>query len=444
MLPQTQYAKSPGGLIAYQVLGDGPRDLVYLSGSTSHVDVRWESPLFARFLERLASFSRLIMFDRRGTGVSDPIELGTLPTWEEWSEDLRVVMDAANSDRAAVFGVLDASLMAMLFAASHPDRTTALVLGNATARAVAAEDYPEGVSQDVVDALLQMIETSWGTEEYAVLTSPSIASDAKARAWFAKYMRASASPRMTAAQWRSAASQDVRAILPTIRVPTLVLHSSGFQLIPLEQGRYLADHIPGARFVEVEGADSSFAFGNADAVTDAIEEFLTGVRRQPDPDRVLATVLFTDLVESTRRAADLGDRHWSRLLDRHDELARSEIESSRGRIWKTTGDGLLATFDAPGRAIHCALRIDEAIKGLDLKMRAGLHSGEVELRGNDVGGIAVNIAARVSTLAKEGEVLVSSTVKDLVAGSGIEFDDRGAHALKGVPGEWRVFAVVES
>jgi class 3 adenylate cyclase len=441
MAPETRYATGLEGLIAYQVVGDGPRDLVYLSGFTSHVDVRWESPQFARFQDRLASFSRLILFDRRGTGASDPVPLDALPTWEEWADDLRVVMDAAGSERAAIFGVLDAGPMAILFAAAHPHRTTALILGNTSAKGIKADDYPHGISPEIVEATGDVIEKEWGTEEFAMRGSPSLAADPRERAWFAKYMRAGATPRAAAAQYRFAAHRDLRTVLPTITVPTLVLNRRGFEFVPIEQGRYLADHIPGAKFVELDGADSALAFGDSDSVLDSIEEFLTGVRRQPDPDRVLATVLITDLVDSTHRAAQLGDRKWRELLTQHDEVARSQIENHRGKLWKMTGDGVLATFDAPGRAIRCALSLDDSLNGIGLPMRAGLHSGEVELRGDDVGGIAVHLASRVSALAGAREVLVSRTVTDLVAGSGIRFSDRGAHSLKGVPGQWQIYLV---
>ena len=442
MPPETRYATSPGGLIAYQVMGDGPIDLVYMSGGTSHIDVRWESPVFARFFERLASFSRLILFDRRGTGASDPIPLDATPTWEEWADDLRAVLDAAGSERAAIFATLDGGPMAMVFAATQPERITALILGNTTAKLIATDDYPFGLSSEQYEAWLKLAEDGWGTEGFAESVSPSLAADPRMRAWFAKYMRASASPRTYVAQTRAIATLDVREVLSSIRVPTLVLHRRDLALLP-QSGRYLAEHIPGAKLVEIAGSDSILFHGpDADLVIDSVEEFLTGARRVPEPDRVLATILFTDLVGSTSRAAEMGDRKWRQLLDQHDELARAEIERSRGRLLKTTGDGVLATFDAPGRAIRCTLALREAIQSLGLSMRAGLHSGEVELRGDDVGGIAVVIAARVSALADAEEVLVSRTVADLVAGSGIHFGDRGAHSLKGVPGEWQLLHVM--
>ena len=443
MQAETRYAEGHGGLIAYQVVGSGPRDLVYLSGSTSHVDARWESQQFSSFSERLASFSRLVTFDRRGSGASDPVPSQRMPTWEEWADDLRAVMDAVGSQRAAVFAVLDAGPMAMLFAATYPERATALVLGNTAARFLLAGDYPYGMTMEFAEAYVRFVENQWGTEEFAAAASPSIAADTGARRWFAKYMRASASPRGAAAQIRSAIDLDLRGVLPSIRVPTLVLHARDFAVVEVGHGRYLAEHIPDARLVEIAGSDSAFAFGDADATLDAVEEFLTGVRPAPEPDRVLATVLFTDLVDSTSRAAELGDHRWRSILDRHDELARGEVERHRGQLWKTTGDGILATFDAPGRAIRCAVGIREALRDLDLVMRAGLHAGELELRSGDVGGIAVHIASRVAALAGAGEVVVSRTIADLVGGSGVRFGAQGARALKGVPGEWDLYLVEE-
>lgn len=439
MPPETQYANGPRGQIAYQVLGEGEFDLVYISGATSHIDVRWESPSSTRFLERLASFSRLITFDRRGVGASDPIPLDEPPNWEDWAEDLTVVMEAAGSERASIVALLDGAAMALLFAATHPERTRALVLGNASARLLEAPDYPQGISAQAGAALRDLIGKGWGTEEFALLTQPGLVSDERERKWFAKFMRAGASPRMAEMQLGSLMEADLRPILPSVQVPTLVLHRKGFQMIPIEQGRFLADQLADARFVELEGADASLALGDSEAVLDAVEEFLTGERRQPDLDRVLATLLITDLVGSTERASELGDRKWREVLARHDELAKTQIESHRGRLWKMTGDGVLATFDAPGRAIRCALGLDKALSELGLRMRAGLHTGEVELRGNDVGGIAVHLAARLCTLAGAGEALVSRTVTDLVTGSGIRFRERGVHSLKGVPGEWQVY-----
>ncbi|MBW3588817.1 MAG: adenylate/guanylate cyclase domain-containing protein [Actinobacteria bacterium] len=441
MIPETRYAKGPDGLIAYQIIGDGPPDLVYLTGATSHVDGRWESPAYAHFHRRLASFSRLILFDRRGVGASDPVALEALPTWEEWSEDLTVVMDAAGSERAAIFAMIDGSAMAIPFTASHPDRTSALILGNATARWRKSEDYPQGLDTETAESILRLIASGWGTEGLAIVSQPGLADNAQERAWFAKYMRACASPTVADALLRSAGEVDLRQILPSISVPTLILHRREFELIPIDQGRYLAEHIQGARLIELGGSDGNFVYADSDTVAGAIEEFLTGVRPMPDPDRVLATVLITDLVDSTRQASDHGDRKWAELLNRHDDISRNLIEDHRGRVWKMTGDGVLATFDAPGRAIRCALNLHESLGRVGLSLRAGLHSGEIELRAGDIGGIAVNLAARVTALAGPGEVLVSRTVADLVAGSGIRFEGRGTFGLKGIPGDWQLFSV---
>jgi class 3 adenylate cyclase len=441
MQPETRYAAGSEGLIAYQVVGEGPIDVVYLSGSTSHVDARWEIPAFSKFSLRLASFSRLVHFDRRGNGASDPVSLDPVPTWEEWADDLRVVMDAVGSEQAAVFAVLDAGPMAMLFAATYPDRVSALILANTTARWLAAEDYPHGLTREFAEAYVKLVEERWGTEDFAALVSPSLARHPHARMLFARYMRASASPRVAAAQVRPVLELDLRSVLPTIRAPTLVLHRRDFVFASVEHARYLAEHVRGAKLFELDGADSALPFGDADPALDAVQEFLTGVRQLPDPDRLLATVLFTDLVSSTARAAKLGDRRWRELLDQHDQLVRREVEHFRGHLWKATGDGALATFDAPGRAIRCALSIREALGELDLEMRAGAHAGEVELRNGDVGGIAVHIAARVAASAAPQEVLVSRTVADLVAGSGIALTARGTRVLKGVPGKWKLYTV---
>ena len=439
--PTTRYADGGRGLIAYQVVGDGPIDLVYLTGSTSNVDVRWEQPEAAEFLERLASFSRLILFDRRGTGVSDRTATDAFPTWEEWADDLRVVLDVVGSERAAIFTMLDAGPMAMLFAASHPDRTTALVLGNTSARYAADDDYECGLPPAVVDHAVTRIEATWGTESAAVAVSPSIAGNEGFIAWLAKYMRASATPTATAAQWRSVYDSDFRPVLPSIQVPTLVLSRERYVPATADMGRYLAEHIPNATFVLLPGSDSMYYSVGSEAILDAVEEFLTGAPPHSEPDRVLATVLFTDVVESTRQAAAMGDKKWRRTLDEHDAITRREIERHRGRLIKLTGDGTVATFDAPGRAIRCALALRTATSGLGLQLRSGLHTGEVELRGEDIGGISVHTAARVGAAADAGEVLVSRTVVDLVAGSSFTFADRGEHELKGVPGTWRLFTV---
>jgi class 3 adenylate cyclase len=439
-VPETRYARSGGYHIAYQTLGERPPDVAYLSGWFSHIEARWEVQPWATFMRRIASFGRLIQLDKRGIGLSDPAPLQSLPTLEEWMDDLRAVLDAVESERAAILGWGDSGPMAMLFAATYPDRTSALVLADTYARLVRAPDYPIGMPQRLIDWTLNFNEATWGTGEQNYWFAPDMNDDLRAE--LARYERHAASPGYSAAVRRSVFELDVRHVLPSIQVPTLVLHHTDGVGVRVGHGRYLAEHIPGARYVELPGADSTMVAGpDREQILDEIEEFLTGVRPVPAVDRILATVLFTDVVDSTKHAAERGDRAWRELLERHRELVRRQLERHRGREVVTTGDGFLATFDGPARAIQCAGAIIQGSRALGMEIRAGLHTGEVELMGEDVGGIAVHIGARVSALAGSGEVLVSSTVKDLVAGSGIEFEDRGAHELKGVPGEWRLFAV---
>lgn len=436
--PETRYVRVGDDRVAYQVLGEGP-DIIYFSGMLSHVDIRWEDPSFAGFLRRIASFSRFISFDRRGSGVSDSLPAGRSPTWEEWVDDVRAVLDDVGSERACVFAVNDGGPTGILFAASHPDRTSAMVLANATARYVAADDYPEGLPREAADATLRVIEEQWGTEGFGRLAVPSRRDDPVFLRWYAKFQRAGIRPREAASYLRAIMNLDARHALPAIRVPTLVLHTSGNPVIPIAQGRRMAAGIAGARFMELPGTDLSVWTEHMGLVTDAVEEVVTGIRRGPEPDRVLATVLFSDIVDSTQRAATLGDRRWRELLGAHEDVARGAVAAFRGRLVKMTGDGLLATFDGPTRAIHCAAEIRARMKGLGLQVRLGLHTGEVELLEDDVGGIGVHIAARVMAEAASQEIVATGTVKDLVVGSEIEFSDRGVRTLKGVPGEWRLF-----
>ena len=440
MQPETRYARTKDGHVAYQVIGHGPRDLVFIPSWANNIDVMWEEPSLARFLRRLASFSRLLCFDKRGTGVSDPVPLAALPTLEEWMDDVRSVMDAAGSKRAALFGHAEGGAMAMLVAATYPERTSALVLMDAYARYLRDVDYPWGFPADRVPRTLRWLEDTWGVGGVDFL-APSLADDPRFWRWCARYERLSNAPRAAATMYAAHFERDLRAVLPSIRVPTLVLHRAGNRNIRVGHGRYLGEHIAGAKYVEVRGADALFYVGETETVLDEIEEFLTGVRPVPESGRVLATVLFTDIVASTARSAQIGDRRWKDLLDRHDTLIRRELERHRGRLVKTTGDGVLATFDGPARAIRCAQAIATSVKALGIEVRAGLHTGEVELRGDDVTGLGVYIAARVMDVAGAGEVVVSSTVKDLVAGSGHRFADRGTYDLRGVPGHWRLFAV---
>ena len=445
MAPETAYAKTPGGHhIAYQVLGDGPLDLIYVHG-VSHLDGQWEDPHYARFLRRLASFSRLILFDMRGTGLSDPVPLSDLPTLEEWTSDIDAVMAAVGTSRVALVGANDGGPMATFFAASHPDRTSALVLVGTSARMTRDDDYPEGYRPEDIEPLMAGILETWGRQPgrtFVAAASPADADDEAVADWWVRYQKQAASPGTALAIFRMNTAIDVRHVLPTISIPTLVLHGADDVLTPAAQTEYLARHIPGARHVEVPGIGSWC--WRTDGVAIEIQEFLTGVRDVPEPERVLATIVFTDIVGSSKRASDLGDRRWRDLLDEHDDIVQRQLERFGGRSIKGTGDGVLATFSGPARAVRCAMAIREGLRRIGLEVTAGVHVGEIELRGVDVGGIAVHIAARVQALAQPGEVLVSRTVVDLVAGSGIEFEDRGEHELKGVSRSWRVFAALAS
>jgi pimeloyl-ACP methyl ester carboxylesterase len=439
-VPETRYTKSGDVHIAYQVLGDGPLDLVFVPGFVSHLEYQWEEPSSARVLRRLASFARLIRFDKRGTGLSD--RGGPVPTLEQRMDDVRAVMDAVGSRRAALLGVSEGGPMSLLFAATHPDRTSALVLYGSYARRAWAPDHPWGRTEADMSALFERMDREWGGPVGIETWAPSRAHDERYLRWWSNYLRLSASPGGAIDVMRMNMQIDVRHVLPAIRVPTLVLHRTGDRLTMVEQARYMARAIPGARLVELAGDDHSPFTGDQDAIVGEIEEFLTGIRHSPEEsDRVLATVLFTDIVNSTARAAALGDRRWREILSQHHEAVRRELERFRGKEIDTAGDGFLAVFDGPARAIRCAGRIVDAVRSVGLDVRAGLHTGECELVGDKVSGIAVHIGARVAALAAPGEVLVSSTVKDLVAGSGLAFEPRGAHTLKGVPGEWAVFAV---
>ncbi|HEV8564683.1 MAG TPA: adenylate/guanylate cyclase domain-containing protein [Actinomycetota bacterium] len=441
--PQTNYAKSGDVHIAYQVAGDGPLDLVYVPGFVSNVEEVWEEPHAKKFLERLASFSRLILFDKRGTGLSDPVPIADLPTLEQRMDDLRAVMDAAGSERAALLGHSEGGVMSVLFAATYPDRTVALITLGTFAKRVWSADYPWAPTPEERALDYTEIERSWGREIDLDVYAPSMVGDRAFALWFAGYFRRSASPQAAIALLKMNTQADIRHVLPAVRVPTLVMNRVGDLDVNVEEARYIAARIPGAKLVELSGADHTMWVGETGPLLDEIEEFLTGVRRGPDPDRVLATLLFTDIVGSTERAAALGDRAWSELIERHHALVRSNLARYRGREVDTAGDGFLATFDGPARAVRCAAASVDAVRDLGLEIRAGVHTGEVEMAGEKVRGVAVHIGARVASLATAGEVLVSNTVKDLVAGSGIEFAERGRHELKGVSGQWQLYAVAE-
>jgi len=437
--PETRYARSGDIHIAYQTTGRGPCDVVLVPGFVSHVEYQWELPRWARNLERLASFSRLICFDKRGTGLSD--RMASIPTLEERMDDVRAVMDAVGSNRAALFGISEGGPMSVLFAATYPARTSALILYGSFARRVWAPDYPWAPTVEESNRHIEVIERDWGGPVRIDVVAPSGVNDEAFRRWYANYRRLSASPGAAVEAIRMNMQIDVRRVLPTVQVPTLVLHVTGDRSVHIGNARYLAQHIPGARLVELPGEDHMPLFGNGDTIVDEIQEFLTGIRpdHEAHDDRVLATILFIDIVGSTERAAALGDRRWRQTLEQYYSLARRELERFRGREVDTAGDGLFAAFDGPGRAIRCAWQIRGAARTIGLELRTGLHTGECELVGTKIGGIAVHIGARVAAHAAPGEVLVSNTVRDLVAGSGIGFESRGIHALKGVPGEWPLF-----
>jgi pimeloyl-ACP methyl ester carboxylesterase len=438
---ETRYARSGDVSIAYQVVGDGPFDLVYVPGWVSNIELMWDEPDYAAFLERLASFSRLIIFDKRGTGLSDPVPLDQLPTLEERMDDVRAVMDAVGSERAALLGHSEGGNMCVLFSATYPDRTRALVLIGCYAKRVPSEDYPWAPAVADREREIEDTERRWGSLDLYRALAPSKANDEVFERWVGRYFRQSASPKAAAALLRMNTKIDVREILPAIRVPTVLIYRTHDSDVDVDEGRYIADRIPGARFVELPGADHMMWTGDPAAILDEIEEFLTGVRRGPEPDRVLATVLFTDVVGSTELATRLGDRAWRDLLARHHAAVRRELDRWRGREVDTAGDGFLATFDGPARAIRCAVAAVASVRGLGMEIRAGVHTGEVEVANGDLRGIAIHIGSRVSGLAGPSEVLVSRTVADLVAGSGIVLVDRGEHELRGVPGSWQVYAV---
>jgi pimeloyl-ACP methyl ester carboxylesterase/class 3 adenylate cyclase len=441
--PKTEYTKSGDIHIAYQVKGDGPLDVIFIAGFVSHLEQNWEMPAQARFLDRLASFSRLILFDKRGMGLSD--RGSQIFTLEQRMDDVRAVMDAVGTERAALFGVSEGGPMSVLFAATYPERTTALVMYGSYSRRSWAPDHAFGLKDDQWEAIFDGIENHWGTPVGLNLDiwAPSVAQDEGFRRLTSDYLRRAASPGAALAVMRMNQEIDVRHVLPTVRTPTLILHRTGDRVINVEQSRYMARQIPGAKLIEFPGNDHFFSVGDSDAITDEVEEFLTGVRPRPEPDRVLATVMFTDIVSATETAASMGDRQWRELLQNHHTLVRRELSRYHGREIDTAGDGFFATFDGPARAIRCACAIRDAITSLGITIRAGLHTGECEMMGEKIGGIAVHLGARVVAEARSGEVLVSSTVKDLVAGSGLRFIDRGVHTLKGIPGDWNLFAVEE-
>jgi class 3 adenylate cyclase/alpha-beta hydrolase superfamily lysophospholipase len=440
LAPKTQFARSGDVNIAYQVVGEGPLDLVLVLGFATHVEVLWELPEYARFIERLTSFARVIVFDKRGMGLSD--RPSVLSTFEQQHDDVRAVLDAVGSKRPALLGFTEGGPMCLLFAATYPERTTALVLLSSYAKGTRTPDYPFGGTPEVQEKLMKKITAQWGREPFLVQAqAPSRAGDAAFERWFWKLQRYSQSPGAALAWYGLTTEIDIRHVLPVIRVPTLILHRTGDRIMDVGHSRFMAQQIHQAKYVELPGADNFPGSGDMESILDEIEEFLTGVRPATVHDRVLATVMLTDIAGATEIAARLGDRKWRDVLEAHHRVVRAELNRFGGREVDTAGDGFFATFDGPGRAIHCASAISQGIRSLGLEVRVGLHTGECEMIAAKVGGIAVHIAARVAAQARPGEVLATSTVKDLVVGSPIQFADRGAAMLKGVPGEWHLFAV---
>ena len=440
--PTTQFAKAGDDLVAYQTMGTGPVDLFFMLGwGATGVASLGEHPAVSRFFRRLMSFSRVILFDRRGVGLSDRVD--GLP-FEAAIEDMLAVMNAIGSERAAVLAGGADARVAVMFAAAHPERCAGLITFNGHPASFQDDDYPWGATQETFAVELARMEKQWGDQEMHDMLlaqlAPSVADDPATKAWWRSILH-SGSRREAMANFRAFVAVDVRPLLETLHVPVLVMHRSDDRMASIGASRYMADRIPGARFLELPGADHFPMFGDSDEVVEEVEAFLTGARTVAEADRVLATVLFSDIVGSTERAASLGDRKWRDLLDAHDDLARKRVGEFKGRIVDHAGDGFLAQFDGPARAIRCALSLRDGVSGLGLETRAGVHTGEVEVRGDNIGGIAVHIGARVAAKAAAGEVLVSRTVVDLVVGSTLEFDDRGSHALKGVPGEWQLYAV---
>jgi class 3 adenylate cyclase/pimeloyl-ACP methyl ester carboxylesterase len=440
-VPVPRYARNGNVSLAYDVVGDGERDILVTFGWIGSFQSALEHPAHARWLERLATFGRVIMWDKRGTGLSERLPADRLPTLEERMDDMRVVMDAAGSERAAAVGISEGASLSAVFAASHPDRVTSLVLVGGFARTLEDDGYEWGTSKETAEAFRRRIADTWGDNAGLLkLWAPTVADDPMAQEHWNRTMVFGATPATATAWLEMVEETDIRATLPAISVPTLVLHRTDDRIVRVEHSRYMAEHIPGARYVELPGCDHLWWI-KGDDILDEIEGFLTGTTTAFEPDRVLATVMFTDIVDSTSKAAELGDRRWRDLCDVHDRAVRRLLDRHRGREVKTLGDGFLATFDGPGRAIRCASELREAVRSVGLEVRAGLHTGEVELAGDDITGIAVNIGARVGAQAAASEVLVSQTVKDLVAGSGLEFEDRGEHVLKGVPGPWRLWSL---
>jgi pimeloyl-ACP methyl ester carboxylesterase len=440
--PEVRYAKSEGGAVAYQAVGNESLDLVFLPEWMNNLEMQWDDPRLARFPTRLSTFSRVLMLNMRGIGLSDPLRDDEATTIEQWMDDITAVLDEVGSKRVALFGTGIGGSLAMVFAATYPERTSALVLLNSTARSSAAPDYPFGVDREWRERTQREMRQAWGQAAILQLQAPELAEDKRFRDWYGRFERYGASPGMALAVLRIVHDLDVRHVLPAIQCPVLILHRAGDAIVRVEHGQYLAEHIPGAQYVELAGDGHAYWSGDPDQILAEIQQFLTGAPPVTAVDRVLATVLFTDIVGSTETAARLGDNQWTSLLHEYRLLVRQELDRFRGREVDTAGDGLLATFDGPARGIRCAAAIRDAVRSLGVEIRTGLHTGEVELRGDGIAGIAVHIGQRVQAEADPGEILVSRTVVDLVAGSDIRFEDRGTRSLKGVPAQWNLFAAL--
>jgi pimeloyl-ACP methyl ester carboxylesterase len=440
---ETHYVSTAGGSVAYQVTGDGPIDLVFVPEWWNETESMWDQPMLADVLHRLASFSRLICFDRRGVGISDPIPLGATAVLDDWLDDLRAVMDVVGSRRTVLVGCSGGGPFSVLFAATFPERVSSLILVNSYARLARAPDYPIGIPADFLEQSLEYVHTEWGTGALLDILAPSLVDDVQFRRWWARYQRQSLSPGVAVSIQRMLFEIDVRDVLSVIQAPTLVIHRVDDLFFRVDHARYLAAAIPDARLIELPGSDHVFFAGDADAIVDEIERFATGAQSVVPSSRMLTSLLFTDIVGSTSRAAELGDRAWRTLLDRHHGEVRHELERFRGREVDTAGDGFFATFDGPTHAVRCALRIVEVVRELGLDVRVGVHTGEVEVRRDGLSGVGLHIGARVAAMAEGGEVLVTRTVRDLSAGSGLVYEDRGSHRLKGVPDEWQLFRVQE-
>ncbi len=442
IIPPVRYARTPNGDIAWQTLGEGPRDLLVLGGLVSHLDAMWDFPEAARFYQRLASFCRVILFDRRGSGISEPVSAGAFPSWEDWTSDIAVVMDAANSEQAVLYAEREAGRLGIMFAAQHPERVSGLILANSSARLLQAEDYPCGMPPMVMEQFVRTIHQHWGTEQMSLIAMPSHAKDTDFLRAAARLQRAIATPNAAAAQYRHFFQGDAREYLPAIQCPTLIVHRKNSPLVGIDHARYMHTHIKGSKLVEIEGSDTLFSHDNAADVLGHVEEFLTGERVASYAERVLITVLFMDIVGSTRLASELGDAGWRDLAARFHALVRKQLQRYRGTEVDSTGDGFFASFVSPSQALRCAQAIRNDSAQLKLAMRAGLHVGECERDGENLRGMAVHIGARVMGLATDGEIWTSNTVKELVTGSEFEFDRRGEHRMKGVDGKWRLYALV--